>query len=537
MAKVNKASVRFLRAVIGGQKGLLATVTVIGVFLSLLTCFSALLTKGAIDAALGSGNITSLLIIYGCYVAATTGLQLLYSYLMSRLGLNVELLFRSKIYDFILGKDYSALAKYHSGDVLNRATSDVNVISVGVSQILPYTLAYITKILASFALLLYLDWQMAVLVLVAAPVTVLGARYFGAKVKRAHRLVQESESENKAFLIESVQNMSVIKAFGSNQTLREYFDGLQKKNYKSKHKSLFLSVLAGLCMFASVTVVYYIALILGIYKLSVGAIAYYGTFTAILQLVVQFQTPFSGLATEIMRYYKTSASAERVRELSNLPEAVQYTASNKEIVKIIADDVSYEYDNGCKAIQGLSFEIKAGECVGIIGASGAGKTTLLKLMVGLLTASSGSIKCVTNDGEESAAGPYISYVPQTNMVLSGTVADNITLFNKGISDKAIARAVEMSCLSEMLSELPAGLNTMIGERGANISEGQAERLAIARAIAAGKRVLLLDEATADVDEKLEDEIISRLKSGGYTIILVTHHSRIYDRCDKLINIK
>lgn len=273
----------------------------------------------------------------------------------------------------------------------------------------------------------------------------------------------------------------------------------------------------------------------------------YGTVTAIIQLVNQVQSPFVSLSGIMPKYYTTIASAERIMELDDLPnekeinkKEINVLDTYKNLNSVEFENISFKYDRDI-ILDNTSLSIKKGDFVAIMGISGIGKSTLLKLLLGVFNLNFGKIYLDTNNGKipiDKNTRKLFSYVPQGNMLISGTIKDNITFINPDASDAEIEEAIRISCAKQFIDELPLGLETVIGEKGLGLSEGQVQRLAIARSLLADSPILLLDEATSALDEKTEKEFLTNLKAlDNVTCIIVSHKKAALDICNKTIQIK
>ena len=533
----NSSTVKWILNSMGKGRSVLALLTILSSLNAVITTFSALITMNIVDSALGKGDLWINVLYYGCVLFITLMIQIAQVYLTNKYTINLDIHYRKKILEACVEKDYRQVQSYHSGDVLNRATGDVGVVAGGISNILPDFLGIVIKVVAVLAVMFYLDYQLALILVVLAPITVVASRYYGRKIKLLHKKSQSIESQNRSFLTEAVQNVTVIKAFRNEQPIYDYYSKIQQSGYKVKMRINVFSIVANVLMFLSVTVLYYVALSFGAYKVSEGIITV-GVLTAMLQLVVQFQSPFKALAGVVNSFYRMLASAERVREFLSLKDDEYesiHSCDYDEFEAINIQNLTFSYDKDIPVINGLTTTIHKGEFVGVSGVSGAGKSTFLKLLIGLLVPDDGEVKLVGKSGELDKRALF-SYVPQGNMILSGTIRENVTFFNKDISDSAIYRALDLCALCETIEELPQKLDTPIGESGLGLSEGQLQRLSIARALVMDKKILLLDEATSALDEPTEKKIIDNLKSNDYTVILVTHHSKLIQECDKVIKI-
>lgn len=523
---------------LGRHKSTLFLLTFLSALNSAITTLSTLITLGLVDAAVysnqSSSNIYSYILYYGVFIFLTLVIQILEVYISNKLNIQLDISYRKRILGDVLKKDYRKVQSFHSGDILTRATTDVAVVTQGCTHILPNFIGILVRIITSLVVMFIIDWQLALVLIVIAPITLIASRYYGKKIKTYHKRAQKIESENRSFMTEAIQNVTVIKAFRNDLPIQNYYDDIQKKGYKIKMKINVFSIIANVLMFLSISLLYYFALIWGAYRVAIGLLTA-GQLTAILQLVVQFQSPFKTLSGIINSFYRMRASAERIQEFTSIPDETTFSNGYddyEEFEKIEISNLSFSYDE-IPVIQNLSTTIEKGEFIGISGHSGSGKSTLLKLIIGLLTPNSGDVQLVGLKGKMDSRALF-SYVPQGNMILSGTIRENVSFFNNNISDEVIYNALKLCCLDDVVKSLPNGIDSSIGEFGLGLSEGQLQRLSIARALVMGKKILLLDEATSALDEETEREVIKNLKSNNYTIILVTHHSKLLLECDRVI---
>lgn len=532
----NGETIKWISQNISKGKSTLAFLTFLTILNSAITTLSALITMGLVNTAVEQGNIISYIIYYGVFIVLTLVLQILEVYYANKLTVKSDISLRKSMLSSVMEKDYRKVQSYHSGDVLARATTDVAVVASGFSNILPAFCGVLVKIITALCVMFILDWQLALVLIIIAPITIIASKFYGKKIKRLHKTSQSIESENRSFFTEAVQNMTVIRAFRNQNPIYEYYSRIQQKGYKIRMKINVYSLFANVLMFLSVSLLYYFALIWGTYRVAEGILAI-GNLTAILQLVLQFQSPFRSLSGIVNNYYKTLASAERLKEFTSIPEEKNQISTcdgYDDFISIDGENLSFSYDSA-PVLSNLNFSIKKGEFVGIAGHSGIGKSTLLKLIIGLLSPTNGSISIYGKDGVMNNKALF-SYVPQGNMILSGSIRENICFFNTNIEEKVIKNALEICCLDEVIYSLPNGLDEKIGEKGVGLSEGQVQRLSIARALVMGKKILLLDEATASLDETTEKKIIQNLKKQDYTVIMVTHHSSILTECDRVIRL-
>lgn len=517
---------------------------VIGVAISILGVNLALYSKNVIDVATGvrSGNfMTESIKLFIILI-----LQILFTAIESNVkvrlsgGLTVQL--RQNIFERLLNKDWQKVSAHHSGELLNRINSDVQVIVTGVSNILPTVFSLASKLISAFWAMFLLDKTFAIIAVVVGPVVIVLARIYSKKMKMLHKKCQEADGKTSAIMQESLQNMLMIKSFGSEGFIAEKAGFLQRFAYKLKIKRNTIGILASSGLFFVFSAAYYAALAWGAYRLAAGVITI-GTLTAFLQLVNQIQHPFMSISSVLPQYYSMVASAERVMELENLPDEIKKNENIGEtdkFEKIGFNNVSFVYDNGEEVFNKACFEIHKNEFVAVTGESGAGKSTLIKLLLGIVTPEKGEVEIICDGRTYIADGitrKLFSYVPQGNMILSGTIRDNIKFSNENATDKEIEKCAKLADIWEFISQSERGLDTLLGERGVGLSEGQVQRLAIARALLYDAPILLLDEATSALDSDAERKVLQNIKSmTDKTCIIISHKRAALEFCDKSLKV-
>lgn len=445
---------------------------------------------------------------------------------------------RSELFYKLLTKDYSELSKIHSGEILNRLVSDVALLSEKVTEIIPDVFALLSTIMFSFIALYRLDKSFAVFCLCLGPVILLAAYIYKKKIKNLHIRCRQSDGKVRSHLQETIQNFIVVKAFSKENLMREKSERLQRENYRLNVKRSVIGILSNILFFLAMTVGYYAALAWGVYRLSIGTITF-GTVTAMLALVGQIQSPFREVASIFPQVYMTLASTERLIELDYIKTDKtdrKLTREDKEkFEKITFSDVSFSYD-GLNVLKDISFSVNKGEFIALCGESGAGKSTLSKLLLSVIRPDGGSVYLTSNNKEiEVSAGTreMFSYVPQGNMILSGTICDNITFCEENPDmDKVITAATAAQIIDD-INKMPDGFYTVLGEKGHGLSEGQVQRLAVARALYFDAPVLLLDEATSSLDIPTEEKLLATIrKMTDKTCIIISHRSEVLSACDK-----
>ncbi|MBE7014104.1 MAG: ABC transporter ATP-binding protein [Ruminococcaceae bacterium] len=524
----------------------LILLTVISAFMSLCLVALTYLGKQIVDIATGAyhGAFWDKIILLAFFIILELILQVVYSRLNIKLSGKMEMSIKTSVFNRLLKKDISDIYKYHTGELLNRLTGDVVVVTTAFTSIVPVVVSLITKLIGAFSMLFWLDPSFALIYLIFGPVFILVTQIYSRKMKSLHKKCQESDGKVKSYIQEALSNILVIKAFKNEEAIANETYNLQKINFNFKIKRNTISIIANILVYIAFTFGYYLALGWGAYKLSFGYITV-GTLTAMLQLVSQVQTPFRGISSIIPQFYHAIASTERIIEIENLKEDMegyddQYLSDiYSDMKSIVFSDVSFKYDDRNVVVNNFSYTILKGDFIAIRGISGIGKSTLLKLLLGVIKPDSGEIYIELNNNkkikiDEKTRGLF-SYVPQGNMILSGSIRDNIKFFKKDVSDDLIFEACKIARIYDFIKELPDGLSTIIGEKGVGLSEGQIQRVAIARALICDSPLLLLDESTSALDEQTEKEFLESIKNiKTRTCLIVSHKQAAFDICDKTI---
>lgn len=505
-------------------------------------------SKNVIDGATVHGEM-KYVVKYAVMLLGVVLLQLTINVMRNsiteRCKARLDVIFRSHILDRIMKKDYAAVTKYHTGELQNRLFNDVNVVTDGFTKILPNSVYFVTRLVSSLIYLIIIDKIFALVFVVGGLVVFATAQLFRKQLKALHKKVQETEGETRSFVQELVINLLAVKAFSVEDKMRENADELQEKNYKARIKRRNFSIVANAGLGAVFNVGSVFAIFFGAYRILMGTMTY-GTVTAMIQLVNQVQVPFASLSGVMPQYFSMIASAERIMELDNLADEVDLNSRDYDRNKIYSSlksicfkDISFKYDRDM-ILDDTSLSIAKGDFVAIMGISGIGKSTLLKLLLGVFNAQSGEIYIDCADGRipvDRHTRKLFTYVPQGNMLISGTIRDNLTFVNDDVTEQEIEDAVRISCAKQFIDELPMGIETVIGEKGLGLSEGQVQRLAIARSILSKAPVLLLDEATSALDEETEKQFLTNLREmSNVTCIIVSHKKAALEICNKHIQI-
>lgn len=449
---------------------------------------------------------------------------------------------RKQVYDKIVRSHWMDVKRFHSGDLMTRLTSDAGNIADGLMNIIPNIITLIIELIMVFCMLFYYSPMLAILALLVAPVSGITCWLLGRKLKKLQENVQKSEAEYRSFMQESMENLLIVKAFANEDYSVSKLTRLREKCFYWIYKKVKLSLISSTVMSLTFQLGYIAAFSYGAFEISKGHITY-GTMSVFLALVNRVQAPIMQLAQQVPRVILVLASAGRVMELEKIPKE-EIVESDFAPTKVGAKitDVTFGYLPTETVLKDVNLEIKPGEFVAIIGESGIGKTTLIRLMMSFMSHFDGSIEYTNEAGDSVKANAgtrdFISYVPQGNTLFSGTIRENILMGNHNATEEEQIEALKMASAYDFVMELPQGIDTVIGERGHGISEGQAQRIAIARAFVRKAPFLILDEATSALDEQTEQKVITGLMnlSPRPTCVIITHRLSILKYCDRQLHI-
>ncbi len=526
---------------------------IVGLLSTAMGLGSTVASKYLIDSVISKDSdtiLTSAVLAVGLSV-----LQIVVSAVVTRVagvvGTKISTEIKGGVYEHMLYAKWENVRKFHSGDLLNRIEGDVATVSGSIISFIPSIFTKVAQFVGCLAVVLYYDPTMAIFAFMSAPFLVLSSKITTKMVRKYSKESREMNGKILSFYSESIQNMQTIKAF---DITRRYVDQMKvnlliHRRIKLDHDKF--SIFMSLCLSVIGLAVAYTCYGWGVYRLWQGAISY-GTMTLFLQISGQLTGSFSSVVSLLPSAISIATAAGRIMEITDLPleerkdssEAEKMEESaNKNGVKIICDSIRYTYsDADTPVISNATFNALPGETIAFVGPSGEGKTTLLRIILGLVEPDSGDLTIETADGSRIAVSEctrrFCSYVPQGNAVFSGTIADNLRVVRPEATDGEIKQALETADVLSFVEALPQGIDTEIGEKGYNFSEGQVQRISIARAILRDAPIIVMDEATSALDAKTEETVLANMMKTypNRTRIITTHRPSMLRYCTRVYRV-
>lgn len=497
----------------------------------------------AIDVASGhaEGSIYWSVGVMALLVLCGFALRICSIWVRNILGIKAQNRMQQRMLDRILRSEWTGKESHHSGDVLNRLEQDVGTVVSFLTETIPNTISVVAMFVGAFLYLFSMDKVLAFVIVGIIPVFVLLSKLYIGQMRRLTRQVRDSDSKVQSVLQETIQHRMLIKTLESDSIMVDRLESTQSELRHRVVKRTAFSVVSNFILNAGFSVGYLIAFLWAALRMSDQTLTF-GGMTAFLQLVNRIQGPARDLTRLAPVFVGVFTAAERLMELEENPleeqgDPIPLTAP----CGVRLEHITYAYDDGdSNVIEQLDFDFYPGSCTAVLGETGAGKTTLIRLILALLHPNEGKV-ILYNQQEQKELSPLMRcnfvYVPQGNTLMSGTIRDNLRLGKLNATEEEIKAALEMSCASFVM-ELPDGLDTVCTEAGGGLSEGQAQRISIARALLRNRPIMLFDEATSALDPETERQLLHNILSNhDKTVIFITHRPAVVDYCDQTLHLQ
>ncbi len=517
-----------------------ASIGVVSVVVSLLAVWAI---QNAIDIAshVKPGSIYLAVGLMGLLVLVNFGLSISGVWIKNILGIKAQNRMQQRMLDRILRSEWHSKEKRHSGDVINRLEMDVSHVITFLTEVIPNSLSTLALFIGAFIYLFSMDKILSLVIVIMVPLVAVLSRIYVRKMRELSREVRKSDSKVQSVLTETIQNRMLIKIMESDDAMVDKLESTQSELRQKVVKRTYFSVIANFILNFGFSLGYLIAFLWSAIRLSNHTLTF-GGMTAFLQLVNRVQGPAKNLTKLVPQFVSVFTAAERLMELEENPLEEQGAPIYvKSPCGIRLNHVHYAYEGSdAKVIEDLSFDFKAGTCTAILGETGAGKTTLVRLILALMRPQEGSVE-IYNSHVSKELSPRMRcnfvYVPQGNTLLSGTIRDNLRLGKLDATDEEMEDALRTSC-ADFVLQLKDGLDTECSESGGGLSEGQAQRIAIARALLRDRSIMLFDEATSALDPETEKHLLQNiLAKHDRTIIFITHRPAVIDYCDQTLRVE
>ena len=525
---------------------------ILGIFSTLMGLAGSVLSKYLIDAVTGVDKTNIGWIIGGIVGMALGGVVIsaITSRISTKISIKVNNEIRQEAYNKVMRSDWLSMTNFHSGDILNRLNSDVSTVSGSVIGWIPSLITKTVQFIGALVIILYYDPTMAILALISAPVMLIVSKLLMTKMRYFNKKSRKVSSEVMAFNEESFQNIQSIKAFDLIDLFNKKLINMQEKYKKVSLDYNKFSIATSSFMSIVGMIVSYSCFGWGVYRLWTGHITY-GTMTLFLQLSGTLSSSFNSLVGMVPSAISATTSAGRLMDFFNLSneellddEKVQYIDKNTKDQGLTVElsDVMFNYDENKVVFEDASIVANPGEIVALVGPSGEGKTTMVRILLALINIKKGKAVVRDIDGVEcnisADSRRFFAYVPQGNTIFSGTIADNMRMVKQNATDEEIIEALKTACAYDFVKQLPDGINSIVGERGIGFSEGQSQRLSIARALLRRSPILILDEATSALDVYTERLVLKNIMDMGYarTCIVTTHRPSVLNLCHRVYKI-
>lgn len=564
--RISRNTLNWIYKVSGKSKGYVVALSVVQTISGLSGVVYALFLRYIIDSAVAGDKEGFVLnaVLFG----SVTVMQILLNLLSSRLTeisrSSLENAFKERLFHNILVRDYSRVSAVHSGEWMNRLTNDTSVVANAVTDILPGLLGMLARFISAVAMIVLIDWRIVALMVPVGVVMAIVAYAFRSRLKALHKEVQEKDGLLRIFLQENMASLMLVRSFSAEEEISGEASGQMEEHKKARMKKNTFSNFTRIGFWFAMNGMFFLGVLYGGIGILHGTITY-GTLMEITQLIRQIQMPIMNITGVFPQVFTMTASAERLMEIENYTADEEKALSvgetkefyDKYLKSIGVRDLTYTYfppsDQGGEfskagmpvAIKDITLEIEKGQIVAFTGHSGCGKSTVLKLLMSIYPQDEGEKYILFENDEMEAEEPLTSkwhnlfaYVPQGNYLMSGTIRRIVTFGERSAmqDDGRIRRALRAACAEEFVDGLEDGIDTLLGERGTGLSEGQMQRIALARAIFASRPILLLDEATSALDDATEKQVLRNVhEMEDKTVIIITHRPAALSICDKILH--
>lgn len=524
--------------------------TILGVFSTVMSLISSVASKELINIV--TGIQTNRALEMAVLMVSMSLFSLLFNQAMSRITLKINIRIQNEIqadiFDKIIEVNWLDLSRYHGGDLLNRFSSDVGTVANSAIGWVPNLIINFFSFVATLCLILYYDPTMLFLTLANMPIMLLSSKVMMSRLRKYDMKVKEMNSEMMAFETETFSNIDSIKSFSLVHLFSDRLKGFQKRfkdvsleyNWFSIKYNTIISLLGMVVSFSFYG--------WAVYRLWSGAINY-GEMTLFLQQSGRLSSTFSALVSIIPSTISATISAKRLMEIIFLPKEPLDIKTSEYLDRIQdkgfsleLEDVYFSYIQNKNVLVSSDLKANPGEIVALVGPSGEGKTTMIRLFLGLITPNQGNAYLIDYQGKkyhlDASTRALFAYVPQGNTIFSGTIAENLRMVKEDASDEEIIKALKSACAYEFVSRLEGGINARIGARGQGLSEGQCQRIAIARALLREAPILLLDEATSALDVSTERKVLNNIMINhpNKTCIVTTHRPSVLNMCQRVYRV-
>ena len=502
------------------------------------------LCRRFIDETIRTGSAHDVTVMAIWLVLTVVGgvlLRQVYFLLTTKASIRQTNALRLRMFSSLFRRQLYEEKEIHSGDISSRLTKDIEVVSETTTDTLPQMCITAIQLVGAFLLLHYFDRWLAWALLIMTPLAILMAKFIGRKLRQMTLDIRQDESRIQMQVQEGMENNAVLRAMGSQDWMTGRLDTMQQKLKGNIMRRTRFTIMIRIILGSAFGLGYLMAFIWGGLQLRAGAITF-GVMTSFLQLVGQIQHPVMQLLNLVPQVIHSTASIDRLIELENLESESDASTLHPTPSGIRFNNVSFKYAGGDRQIlSDFTHDFRPGTKTALMGETGIGKTTLFRLMLGFISPQSGSISLYGKDGTSMPAAattrPDFVFVPQGNTLMSGTIRFNLQVANPDASDEQLIEALHTAC-ADFVQELPDGLDTLLGERGSGLSEGQAQRIAIARGLLRPGSILLLDEISSSLDPETETELYSRLFKAypSKTMIFITHRTAVTTLCDSVLTL-